>query len=189
MTDQHEDARPDDEKESPEAGFMTDTLAVDTGVAELPDETDSATVFQGPDLSHLDTRPSAGEPRDYHFPKFERFRLDNGLTVLSAHMPGRALLAANLVMAGGGAAEPEELSGVTTMTGRALTEGTTKRDAMAFIEASERLGAELHADASWEALTATLEVPRSRFADAVSLLAEMILRAGIPGVRDRAAAR
>src|SRR5262249_34692031 len=57
---------------------------------------------------------------------------------------------------------------------------TTRRDAMAFIEASERLGAELHADASWEALTATLEVPRSRFADALSLMAEMILEPAFP---------
>ena len=179
MTDRHEDVH-GEENESPEAGFMTDTLTVDTGVAEVPDEPASATVIEGPDLSHLDTRPTAGEAREYHFPKFERIRLDNGLTVLSSHMPGRALLAANLVMTGGGAAEPEELSGVTAMTGRALTEGTTKRDAMAFIEASERLGAELHADASWEALTATLEVPRSRFADALSLLAEMILEPAFP---------
>jgi zinc protease len=180
MTDDHEDLHPGEEKESPQAGFMTDTMTIDTGVAEVPDEPNSATIIEPPDLSHLDARPTAGVPREYHFPKFERFRLDNGLTVLSAHMPGRALLAANLVMAGGGAAEPAELSGVTTMTGRALTEGTNKRDALAFIEASERLGAELHADASWEAMTATLEVPRSRFAPALSLLAEMILEPAFP---------
>ena len=110
MTDEHDELHPGEEASSPEAGFMTDTLEIDTGVAEIPDEPDSATVIAGPDLSHLDTRPSAGEPREYHFPKFERFQLDNGLTVLSSHMPGRALLAANLVMAGGGASEPEDLT-------------------------------------------------------------------------------
>jgi zinc protease len=178
MSDEH-DALHHEEDASPESGFMTDQVVIDTGVAEVPDEPDSATVIR-PDLSMLDNRPAAGEPREYHFPAFERFRLDNGLTVLSAHMPGRALLAANVVMAGGAAAEPEELSGVTALTGRALTEGTRTRDAMAFIEASERLGAELHADASWEALTATLEVPRSRFAPALALLAEMILEPALP---------
>jgi zinc protease len=83
-------------------------------------------------------------------------------------------------MAGGGSAESAELSGVTALTGRALTEGTARRDALAFIEASELLGAEIHADASWEALTATMEVPRSRFAPALALLAEMVLEPAFP---------
>jgi zinc protease len=162
------------------AGLVTQEAAAGgSGVAELPDEPASATVI-GPDLSVLDTRPSAGLPRDYHFPSFERFRLDNGLTVMSAQLPGRALLAAQLVMAGGGAAEAPELGGVSVLAGRALTEGTRRRDALAFIEAAERLGAGIQAEASWEALTAAVEVPRSRFAPALALLAEMVLEPAFP---------
>jgi zinc protease len=180
VSDEHELSHPDREVD-PAAGFMTDQeVGADEAVAEIPGEPASAMVIEPPDLSVLETRPPPGEPREYHFPAFERFRLDNGLTVLAAHTPGRPLLAAHLVMAGGGAVEPVELAGVTALTGRALTEGTARRDALEFIEASERLGAELHADASWEALTATLEVPRSRFGAALALLAEMVLEPAFP---------
>ena len=61
-------------------------------------------------------RPTHGEPRPYHFPRFERFRLANGLTVLHAHVPGRALIAANLLIPGGGWTEPPEQGGVTVLT-------------------------------------------------------------------------
>ena len=126
------------------------------------------------DLSALDLRPSPGAPREYHFPHFERFRLSNGLTVLHAHLPGRALLAVQLLLAGGGWTEPAEQGGVTVLTARAMPEGTLRRDANEFIEAGERLGAEIHAEATWEALTAAMEVPRSHFAAALELLAEMV---------------
>src|SRR4029450_10702335 len=41
-------------------------------------------------------------------------------------------------------------------------------------------GAQHAAAASWDALTPTLEVPRSRFAPALALLAEMILQPALP---------
>ena len=43
--------------------------------------------------------------------------------------------------------------GATVLSARALTEGTERYDAIALIEATERLGASLHADASWDAYT------------------------------------
>jgi zinc protease len=181
VTDEHDHELGHEHDADPAAGFMTDQpIVVDDGVPELPEEPSSATVVAPRDLSILDNRPSPGEPGTYHFPAFERFRLDNGLTVVVANMPGRPLLAANLIMVGGGASEPVELAGATTLTGRAMTEGTKRRDALEFVEASERLGAELHADASWEALTATMEVPRSRFGAALALLAEMVLEPAFP---------
>jgi zinc protease len=179
-----------------EKGFQTDqeilTDDVDRADERISDvltaEPTSATVLAtdlppdlATDLSILDTRPLPGPPRDYHFPRFERARLTNGLTVLHAHLPGRALLAATLIVPGGGWTEPTDQAGVTVLTARALTEGTERRDAIEFIEASERLGAEIHADASWEALTASMEVPRSRFGDALALLAEMMFEPAFPG--------
>ena len=100
--------------------------------------------------------------------------------MLSANVPGRALLAAHLIFPGGGWTEPAEQRGVTVLTARAMPEGTQRRDANEFIEASERLGAEIHADASWEALSAALEVPRSRFGAALALLAEMCFEPAFP---------
>lgn len=132
------------------------------------------------DLSVLDVRPGPGRPREYHFPRFERTTLGNGLTVVHAHLPGRPLLAAQLLLPGGGWTEPADQAGVSALTARAMPEGTSKRDANEFIEASERLGAEIHADATWETLSASIEVPKSHFGPALALLAEMVTEPAFP---------
>ena len=131
-------------------------------------------------LEVLEHRPPAGRPRRYRFPSFTRERLDNGLTVIAAHLPGRPLLAAHLLLEGGAATEPAGHAGVTSLAARGLSEGTRKRDAIQLVEAAERLGAEIHADAGWEAVAVSLEVPRTRFAPAVALLAEMVLQPSFP---------
>jgi zinc protease len=61
-----------------------------------------------------------------------------------------------------------------------MTEGTRRRDANEFVESAERLGAEIHADSTWEALSASVEVPRSRFGEALALLAEMVAEPAFP---------
>jgi zinc protease len=173
-------------EDDPEKGFITDQdpLAdvIEDGSEVLTQEPPGAAVLttHEPDLSVLDVRPTAGPPRDYHFPAFERMRLPNGLTLLVVDLPGRPLLAAQLLLPGGATAEPPELAGVTALTARALSEGTLRLQAVEFTEAAERLGAELHAETSWEALSCSLEVPRSRFAPALALLAEMVLEPRLP---------
>jgi zinc protease len=132
------------------------------------------------DLSVLDARPAPSEPRDYHFPAFTKERLDNGLTIIAADLPGRPLLMAQLLIEGGAGAEPAEKAGATALAARALTEGTRRRNALELIEAAERLGAELHAEAGWEVLTVSVEVPRSRFEPALALLAETALEPSFP---------
>jgi zinc protease len=173
-------------EQSPESRFLTDqdpladTTEPETEVLES--EPTSATVLteQGPDLSVLDVRPSPGPPRDYRFPAFERTQLDSGLAVVTCHMPGRPLLTASVLLPGGASTEPAEQAGVSVLMARALTEGTRRRDAIGFIEASERLGAEIHADTTWDASVVSLEVPRSRFGPALGLLAEMLLEPAFP---------
>jgi zinc protease len=176
-----------------EKGFTTDQDLTDVGAPEetraeglTPDvlvgEPPTAGVVDtsGIDLSVLDLRPSPGPARDYHFPRFERLRLANGLTVVHAHLPGRALLAAQLLLPGGGWTEPADQGGVTVLTARSMPEGTLRRDGNEFIEASERLGAEIHAESTWEVLTASMEVPRSHFGAALALLAEMVFEPAFP---------
>jgi zinc protease len=134
-------------------------------------------------LAYLDHRPVAGQPRDYRFPPFTRSRLPNGLTIIQAHLPGRPLLVAHLLLHGSGSGvtgEPASQVGATVLAARAMTEGTAKHDAVALIEASERLGAELSADAGWDSFGVSVDVPRSRLAPALALLAEVALEPSFP---------
>lgn len=131
-------------------------------------------------LDALETRPAPRAPRAYHFPGFTRTVLPNGLTVLVSHLPRRPLLTAEILLEGGAGAEPAAAAGVTSLTAEALTEGTSRRDAIGLIEASERLGAGIQASAGWETTAVTVDVPRRNLAAALDLLAEVVLEPTFP---------
>jgi zinc protease len=125
-------------------------------------------------------RPKPGVPRPYQFPAFERTRLANGLTLITVQLDGRPLVSANLVLRNGAADEPLSEAGATVLAARAMPEGTERYDAIALVEAAERLGAALHAEASWDGTTAGIEVTASRLEPALELLAEMVGRPTFP---------
>jgi len=128
----------------------------------------------------LSARPSPGQPRKYEFPQFERTILPSGLQVLTVDLPGRPLVAANLVIRRGAAEEPAELAGATVLAARAMTEGTERYPGVELIEAGERLGATLHVDANWDAFNVSVDVVASRLGAALELLAELALRPTFP---------
>jgi zinc protease len=125
-------------------------------------------------------RPTPGVPRPYEFPGLTEARLDNGLTILVADLPGRPLVSASVVIPTGAVDEPADEGGAAVLAARALTEGTERYDAVALIEASERLGASLHADAGWDATSVSVDVPTTRLRAALELLAEVLLRPTFP---------
>ncbi len=125
-------------------------------------------------------RPRPGAPRPYEFPAVITDRLSNGLTVLIADLPGRPLVSASVVIRGGAAEEPAADAGATVLAARALSEGTESHDAIQLVEATERLGASIHADAGWDALSVSVDVPADRLAPALELVAEVLLRPTFP---------
>jgi predicted Zn-dependent peptidase len=126
------------------------------------------------------TRPTPGTPRPYEFPAVERLHLSNGLRLVIANLPGRPLVSASLVLRTGASDEPPAHAGATVLAARALSEGTERFDAIALVEAGERLGASLHADAGWDAMSVSVDVPAPRLEQALDLLAEMALHPTFP---------
>ena len=126
------------------------------------------------------TRPTPGTPRPYDFPEVERTRLSNGLSLVIANLPGRPLVSASLVLGNGAGDEPDGEAGATVLAARALTEGTERFDAIELVEASERLGASIHADAGWDAMSVGVDVPATRLEAALELLAEVVLHPTFP---------
>jgi zinc protease len=140
----------------------------------------SATLDPGRDGPVVAERPKPGAPRAYEFPSVHGDRLSNGLSVLVVDLPGRPLVSASLILNGGVSEEPDDTAGATVLAARALTEGTEAHDAIALVEATERLGASLHADAGWDALSVSVDVPAERVAPALELAAEVLLRPTFP---------
>jgi zinc protease len=128
------------------------------------------------------TRPVPGTPRRYEFPPVNRTRLANGLSLLTIDMPGRPLVSAGVIVSNGAADEPPQDAGATVLAARALSEGTVRYDAIGLVEASERLGASLHAEAGWDATSAGVDVAATRLEPALELLAEMMARPTFPEV-------
>jgi zinc protease len=126
------------------------------------------------------TRPTPGTPRPYDFPEVQRTRLPNGLSLVIANLPGRPLVSASLVLRNGAGDEPDGDAGATVLAARALTEGTERYEAIALVEASERLGASIHADAGWDAMSIGIDVPATRLEAALELLAEVALHPTFP---------
>lgn len=129
---------------------------------------------------HLATRPVAGTPRAYEFPPFTKSYLRNGVEIRTVHLPGRPLVSAHVAIRRGATDEEPARAGVSALAARALSEGTERYDAIALVEAAERLGAELHAAAGWDAASMSVEVPATRLGPAMELLAEMALRPAFP---------
>ena len=103
--------------------------------------------------------------RDYHLllddqateifamtdPIAERVRKIGGTTLRSiGHIARLQRLQDGLVLRNGAVDEPPGERGATVLAARALSEGTERYDAIQLVEASERLGAALHAEANWD---------------------------------------
>lgn len=125
-------------------------------------------------------RPLPGPPRPYSFPGFHRTRLASGMTVIGCDLPGRPLGCATLILEAGAENEPASEGGVAGLAARALTEGTQVRDAAAFAEAAERLGAEIQVRADWDSFRAAVEVPMARMEPALELVAEAVRSPAFP---------
>ena len=109
------------------------------------------------------TRPTPGTPRPYDFPPVERHPPLERPPRHRREPPGPA---ARIGLAGPAATarptSPTAHGGATVLAARALSEGTEHFDAIALVEASERLGASLHADAGWDAMCVSVDVPAPR---------------------------
>ncbi|CAM5623564.1 hypothetical protein SALBM217S_04244 [Streptomyces griseoloalbus] len=119
-------------------------------------------------------RPQAGEAKPWAFPAPERGALDNGLTVLRCHRPGQQVVAVEVCLYAPLDAEPEGLDGVATIMARAFSEGTDKHSAEEFAAELERCGATLDAHADHPGVRLSLEVPASRLAKGLGLVADAL---------------
>jgi zinc protease len=120
------------------------------------------------------TPPPPGPPRAVRYPVPVATVLPNGLRVIAVRVPGSALVAADLTLAGGAIGEPGALPGVATITASLLTRGTAHRSANALAIALDGLGATLSATAGIDRTDVTADALRARFPATLAILAETV---------------
>ncbi|UGQ10327.1 insulinase family protein [Yinghuangia sp. ASG 101] len=121
------------------------------------------------------TRPVGTTPRPYAFPAVRRLRVAGG-EIVAAHLPGRALAWAGLVLEAGALHEPAGLEGLARVTGGLLDEGTAHYTADAFALAVEGLGARWTWAHDWETQGVGVDIPVAELPRGVALLAEAVRR-------------
>ena len=128
----------------------------------------------------LPPRPTASEPRPWHFPRFERRTLSNGLRLIVAPVHKLPVATVAVLVEAGATADPVGQDGVAQLTARLMLEDTSTREGAALTEAFERLGATVEAHADWDLATVSLTALTERLPAAMALLGEVLRDPAFP---------
>jgi len=120
------------------------------------------------------SRPAAGVSRPYHFPRFERTALPNGLRLVVAPVSKLPLVTITVLVEAGAVSDPPERSGLAQLTAKLLLEGTTSADGVAITDRFERLGASIEASADWDVAAVTMTTLTDKLSAAFALLGEVL---------------
>ncbi|GAB3427586.1 insulinase family protein [Massilia solisilvae] len=124
--------------------------------------------------------PKAGPAPRLTLPRADVFQLANGLSVIHQYNPALPLVAARLVVASGTDANPDDEPGLASFTAAMLDEGTATRSAPQIADEVAQLGAFLHTDSNADASFVSVFSLRSKFAQALDLLADVALNPAFP---------
>jgi zinc protease len=124
--------------------------------------------------------PKPGAPRPLHLPTPESATLANGLTVILNQRTELPVVAADLVVKSGGAANPPEKPGLASFTAAMLDEGTASRSAPKIADDVAQLGASLSTASSMDASFVTGASLKKNFAQTLDLMSDVALHPAFP---------
>jgi zinc protease len=127
-------------------------------------------------MTGIDTsaRPVPGPTRDYHFPKFERASLANGLRLIVAPI-NRLPIATMLAVVDGGALwDKDGREGTASLAAKLLLEGAGNLDGADLTDRFEQLGASIESGADWDASVVSMTVTSHKLDKAAELFASVL---------------
>ncbi len=125
-------------------------------------------------------RPLPGPRRDYHFPRFVRKRLENGLELIVAPVTKLPLVTVSVVVDAGAVCDSPGQEGVARLAAKLLLEGTDKYGGAELTERFEQLGASIDAEADWDEAVVSMTVMSDRLPAAFALLGEVLRAPAFP---------
>ncbi len=128
----------------------------------------------------ISTRPEPGPAREYHFPRFERRTLANGLRLVVAPSRSLPLVTVLAIVDAGAVADPPGQEGIAEITARGLNEGTPKYDGESLTEYLEQLGTSIGGGASWDSASLAMTVLRDNLDNAFAHFAEVLVAPTFP---------
>jgi zinc protease len=137
-------------------------------------------------IAPLEKPPSPGAPHRADLPLPAERTLANGLRVIAFAQRSAPkayavpLIAAQLIVRGGAAAEGEAQAGLASLTATLLTQGTEQRSAVELAGAIDGLGARLDAASGYDATVVSVSALGDVFPAALALLEEVVRRPAFP---------
>lgn len=120
--------------------------------------------------------PGAGSSGRFTFPKPLRRTLDNGLGVWVLPQHNVPLVTAAVVVRAGAASDPPELPGLANLTAALMDESAAGQGPVELARRQKALATALSTDVEYDRATFTLSLLSERFAEGLSLLADVVLR-------------
>jgi len=124
--------------------------------------------------------PPVGPPPSFTMAPVQHFTLSNGLPVVLLEKHQVPLVQMNLVIKSGAVDEPAGKTGVASLVAAMLTDGAGARDALAFADAVDYLGASLEGESGLHTSSVSLNVPVTKLDTALALMADAALRPAFP---------
>ena len=124
--------------------------------------------------------PALGPPPSLTLPPIQARVLSNGLRVLIVEAHEAPLAQVNLLVRAGSSDDPAGKFGIASLTAAMLDEGAGSRTSLQLADDVEFLGADLGTTSSFDASAVRLNVPVSRLAEALPLMADVALRPTFP---------
>ncbi|HET7697221.1 MAG TPA: pitrilysin family protein [Vicinamibacterales bacterium] len=124
--------------------------------------------------------PAAGPAPALKLPPIETRTLSNGLQVRVMGVRKVPTVHVALTIRTGVAADPAGKFGLASLTADMLDEGAGSRNALEIADAIDFLGADLSASGGVDATSVELHVPVARLADALPLMADVVVRPTFP---------
>ncbi len=119
------------------------------------------------------TPPAPAPPREAKLPRAAETKLDNGLRVIVVPKHDIPLVAAELLIRTGAAADPAGKAGLAQITANVLTKGTKTRSAEQIAREVEALGATLESNAGWDSSAIDLSVMSTNLPKALQYAADV----------------
>lgn len=119
-------------------------------------------------------RPTPAPPRSYHFPRFERRTLANGMSILVAPVSKLPIATVIAIVEAGAQAEVAGKDGVAALTARLLLEGAAGMDGAELVDRFERIGASVEAHADWDVAAVSLTALTARLPEALGLMRDLL---------------
>lgn len=124
--------------------------------------------------------PEVGKPPSMKMPEIQDYRMPDGMRVVLVERHEAPLVSLELQFRGGASAHSAADAGLAALTADMLDEGTRTRSALEIADAVDQLGASLSSTAGYDASSVRLSVLRSGFADALGILADVVVNPTFP---------